>query len=261
MAEGKRAKPRLTGLSVLFSSSAAVATDGHLPPEGVGAKFSLPAMIRARDLTFEAVRQIGARLKPGVSEEAAHKTAEEVLAGLGTERIWHKNIVRFGEGTLDTFHAPMQPDRLLQPNDIFFVDLGAVFDGHEGDAGDTFVVGDDPDMHACAQAARDLWHEVAARWREEGLSGKALYQYAVNRAEAMGWRLNWHVKGHRVSDFPHAIYKAGALGAMETCPMTGLWILEIQIAHPTRPIGAFHEDLLIRMADVEAAAWSTLRHR
>ena len=66
------------------------------------------------------------------------------------------------------------------------------------------------------------------------------------RAETMGWRLNWEVKGHRVSDFPHAIYKAGALGDFAASPTTGLWILEIQIAHPTRPIGAFYEDLLIR---------------
>ena len=29
-------------------------------------------------------------------------------------------------------------------------------------------------------------------------------------------------------------------------PADGLWILEIQIAHPTRPIGAFYEDLLFR---------------
>jgi Xaa-Pro aminopeptidase len=231
-----------------------MATDRQFPPEAVGAKFSLPAMMKARDQTFEAVRRIGARIKPGVTEAAAHELAQEVLVALGMDRIWHKSIVRFGEGTLDTFHAPMQSDRVLQPNDIFFVDLGAVFAGHEGDAGDTFVVGDDPDMHACAQAARDIWQDVSARWRDEGLSGKALYQYAIEQAKARGWRLNWHVKGHRVSDFPHAIYKAGALSAMETCPVTGLWILEIQIAHPTRPFGAFYEDLLIRMADVKPGA-------
>ena len=87
---------------------------------------------------------------------------------------------------------------------------------------------------------------MAARWRDERLSGPALYDFARGRAEAMGWRLNWEVKGHRVSDFPHAIYKAGALGDFEGVPATGLWILEIQIAHPIRPIGAFYEDLLVR---------------
>jgi hypothetical protein len=78
------------------------------------------------------------------------------------------------------------------------------------------------------------------------VTGEALYRFAKARAEALGWRLNWEVKGHRVSDFPHAIHKAGALGDFEGVPVSGLWILEIQIAHPTRPIGAFYEDLLMR---------------
>jgi Xaa-Pro aminopeptidase len=214
--------------------------------EAVGQAFSLEKMIRARDLTFEAVRRIAAQITPGVTEGRGREIAQEVLEAMGMERLWHKNVVRFGPGTLETFHGDFQPGYVLQDNDIFYVDLGAVFDGHEGDAGDTFAVGDDPEMAACAEAARELWREVAARWRDEGLTGAALYAFAVERAEAMGWRLNWEVKGHRVSDFPHSIYKAGDLGSFDAPPQTGLWILEIQIAHPTRPIGAFYEDLLVR---------------
>lgn len=214
--------------------------------EAVGSAFSLPAMVKARDLTFEAVRRIAAQIRPGVTEGRGDQIAQEVLEAMGMDRLWHKNVVRFGPGTVETFHGDFQPDYVLQPDDIFFVDLGAVFDGHEGDAGDTFVVGDDAEMHACAQAARDLWDETAAQWRDHGLTGDALYRFAKARAEAMGWVLNWEVKGHRVSDFPHAIYKAGALGDFEGAPVSGVWILEIQIAHPTRKIGAFYEDLLIR---------------
>lgn len=229
-------------------------SDHHERREAVGAAFSLPAMVRARDLTFEAVRAIAAEIRPGVTEGQAHEIAQAVLERMGMDRLWHRNVIRFGPGTLETFFGEFTPDYVLQPNDIFYVDLGVVWDGHEGDAGDTFVVGDDPDMVACAEAARILWRDVAARWRDEGLSGEALYRYAAERAEAMGWRVNWEVKGHRVSDFPHAIYKAGALGDLAACPTTGLWILEIQIAHPTRPIGAFYEDLLIREDEVRAAA-------
>ncbi|HEY0296511.1 MAG TPA: hypothetical protein VGC69_14380 [Bordetella sp.] len=60
----------------------------------------------------------------------------------------------------------------------------------------------------------------------------------------MGWKLNLDMKGHRVGDFPHAIYKPGKLADLADTPSEGLWILEIQIAHPTRPFGAFYEDLL-----------------
>ncbi|WP_430420308.1 M24 family metallopeptidase [Phenylobacterium sp.] len=213
--------------------------------EAVGATFSLPAMLRARDLTFEAVRKIAEAIHPGMTEGRGGEVAQEILEAMGMERLWHRNVIRFGPGTLETFYGEFTPDYVLKADDIFYVDLGVVWDGHEGDAGDTFVAGNDPEMAACAQAARDLWHEVAGRWRDEGLTGAALYAFAKARAEAMGWRLNWEVKGHRVSDFPHAIYKAGALGEFDALPTTGLWILEIQIAHPTRPIGAFYEDLLI----------------
>ncbi len=218
--------------------------DQDLALERVGERFSLDGMIRARDLTAEAVRRIGARIGPGMNEAEADTLAQEVLVGMGMERLWHKNVIRFGEGTLDTFHAPIVPERVLKADDIFYVDLGAVWDGHEGDAGDTFAVGSDAEMAACAAAARALWSDVAAHWREQRVSGKALYDYALARAAQMGWRLNWEVRGHRLSDFPHAIYKAGKLGELAGCPTAALWVLEIQIAHPSRPFGAFYEDLL-----------------
>ncbi|MBS0334207.1 MAG: M24 family metallopeptidase [Proteobacteria bacterium] len=213
--------------------------------EGVGQAFSLEKMVRARDLTFEAVNRIAAAVAPGLTEGRAHGIAEEILADMGAERLWHRNVIRFGPGTLETFHGEFRPDYALREHDIFFIDLGVVWDGHEGDAGDTFTVGGDADMAACAAAARALWSEVAGRWRQDGESGQGLYAFARDRAQAMGWRLNWEVKGHRVSDFPHRIYKAGSLGDFEAQPQAGLWILEIQLAHPTRPIGAFYEDLLI----------------
>jgi Xaa-Pro aminopeptidase len=212
--------------------------------EAHGASFSVAAMVKARDLTFEAVRRVAAAIRPGMTETEACARADAIIAEMGADRIWHKSVIRFANGTLDTFHAPFDPERALGEADIFFVDLGVVWGGHEGDAGDTFVTGDDAEMRACAQAARDLWADVAARWRTDGVSGAALYDYATEKAKAMGWVLNLEVRGHRVCDFPHAIYRAGALGDFGLCPTTGLWILEIQIAHPTRPFGAFFEDLL-----------------
>lgn len=218
------------------------AADRH---EAHGGAFSLETMQYARERSWQAVRAIAALVQPGTTEAQANAQALATLQSLGMDRIWHPAIVRLGESTLRTFREPLTPERVLGDNDIFFVDIGPVWRGHEGDAGDTFVVGGDPGMAACAQAARTLWHEVSQRWREDGLSGTALYAWAAERAAAMGWRLNQDIKGHRVCDFPHAIYRAGDLGDFGLCPATGLWILEIQIAHPTRPFGAFYEDLLI----------------
>ena len=183
-------------------------------------------------------------MRPGMTEQDGNAHAASVLREMGMDRIWHPVIVRFGEGTLKNFKEQSDSTQILAEDDIFFVDIGPVWQGHEGDVGDSFVIGDAAEKHACAQAVRDLWHDVGNEWSIRELSGTSLYEYASNQASAMGWRLNLDVKGHRVCDFPHAIYRAGHLGDFGLCPTTGLWILEIQIAHLTRPFGAFFEDLL-----------------
>ncbi|KWF08337.1 M24 family metallopeptidase [Burkholderia pseudomultivorans] len=213
--------------------------------EAVGAAFSLDAMRHARTMTWKAVDMIAAAIRPGMRESEANALGRRILDDLGMDRIWHPVIVRFGENTLRTFKEHSATDPVLADNDIFFIDLGAVWTKHEGDAGATFVCGDDADMRACADAARTIYGEVEQHWRTTGCGGIALYDFAAQRAEAHGFRLNLDIKGHRVSDFPHAIYKAGNLGDFDAVPAAGLWILEIQIAHPTRPFGAFYEDLLV----------------
>ncbi|MGK8208941.1 M24 family metallopeptidase [Burkholderia cenocepacia] len=213
--------------------------------EAVGAAFSLDAMRHARTMTWKAVDMIAAAIRPGMRESEANALGRRILDDLGMDRIWHPVIVRFGENTLRTFKERSATDPVLADDDIFFIDLGAVWTKHEGDAGATFVCGDDADMRACADAARTIYGEVEQHWRTTGCGGIALYDFAAQRAEAHGFRLNLDIKGHRVSDFPHAIYKAGNLGDFDAVPAAGLWILEIQIAHPTRPFGAFYEDLLV----------------
>ena len=214
--------------------------------QAVGAHFDLQKMRTARDKTFDAVNAIAQQITVGMSETDARELAKDTLAKMGMDRIWHQVLVRFGANTLKKFNEPSEGNPILQPNDIFFIDLGVVWDGHEGDAGATFTVGDDADMMACAQACKTIYDEVEAHWRITQCSGQALYDFAEQVAAKHGWRLNVEIRGHRVSDFPHAIYKAGDLGDFEGVPQVGLWILEIQIAHPTKPYGAFYEDLLIQ---------------
>ncbi|MGG6461141.1 M24 family metallopeptidase [Solilutibacter silvestris] len=213
--------------------------------QAVGSGYVLEQMQLARERTWEVVDRVSKQIEPGMRESEAVAYCKDMIAELGADRIWHQVIVRFGENTLKTFKQRSDGDPVLRENDTFFIDLGIVWNGHEGDAGATYAVGHDDDMTACAAAARTLFDEVRHHWEATRASGSALYAFAEQRAEALGWRLNLDIKGHRVSDFPHAIYKAGDLGDFEHCPDVGLWILEIQIAHPTRPFGAFYEDLLV----------------
>lgn len=214
--------------------------------EAVGKHFDKNKMLVAAEKTMLAVDTVAARICAGMTELQASEVCKEVLAEMGADRTWHRSIVRFGSDTLRTFKARGNPDKVLEENDIFFLDFGVVWDRHEGDAGATFVVGDDPEHVACAQAARQLWQQVAEYWRQTGCTGQELYDWADSAAKRMGYVLNQDIKGHRVSDFPHAIYRAGDLGEFDQCPQVGLWILEIQIRHSNKDFGAFYEDLLCK---------------
>jgi Xaa-Pro aminopeptidase len=214
------------------------------PREAVGKRYDPALMKRARERTWAALQGIRERMLPGIGEEEAGIMATEVFEELGYERIWHPTLIRIGANTTKTYRQKSDPDVRLGENDSYFIDLGLVFDGHEGDVGDTFAVGNAPERQACADAARSLFNEVADAWRTQGWSGRTLYEFAHARAEAMGWRFNHAIKGHRLGDFPHAVHMGGDMATLEDRPSRGLWVLEIQIAHPTEPFGAFHEDLL-----------------
>lgn len=214
--------------------------------QGVGAGFSLDAMRAARERTFDAVRRVAGAMRPGMTEADAKAVARDVLEQQGMDRTWHQILVRFGASTLKTFDQKMAADNVLGSDDIFFVDLGVVWAGHEGDAGDTFVVGQpEADMRRCAEDVRTLWQDVCDRWRRDGASGAELYRFAAERAGEMGWVLNPQVRGHRLSDYPHGVHHGGDLGDFADTPQSGRWVLEIQIAHATKPFGAFYEDLLL----------------
>ncbi|MGN2246975.1 M24 family metallopeptidase [Frateuria sp. GZRR35] len=213
--------------------------------EAVGRRYDAALMQAARERSWAVLHDIRQRMQPGIGEEDAKAVAAEVFAQHGVERLWHPPIIRIGANTTKTYRQRSNPDVRLADNDIYFIDLGLVFDGHEGDVGDTFAIGNAPQHQACAEAARTLFGEVARTWRDDGLSGRALYDFASERAQAMGWRFNHAIKGHRLGDYPHSVHKGGDLGTLEGTPSAGLWVLEIQIAHPTEPYGAFFEDLLI----------------
>ena len=219
------------------------------PREAVGKRFDPTLMQHARERTWAALHGIRERMRPGISEDEAKLEAAEVFRALGVERLWHPLLIRIGANTTKTYRQRSDPHVRLGRNDNYFIDLGLVFACHEGDVGDTFVVGQAPERLACAQAARRLFDEVAQAWRTQGLSGTALYALAGERATAMGWRLNHAITGHRLGDFPHAVHKGGDLGALDAMPTSGLWVLEIQVAHPTEPFGAFYEDLLTTDGD------------
>lgn len=215
------------------------------PEERNGPHHDLEQMLEARRRTRAAVGLIGARLEPGMLEEDAGAMAREILKGEGLLRGWHGVFVRFGPNTVKFYGQPSEAGVRLGEHDIAIVDIGPVWQKWEGDAGETFVFGDDPEMHRARRDVHELYDIVAARWRNERLTGAALYEFASAEAERMGWRLNLDLGGHRLADFPHALIHKGDLKDAGFSPSPDLWVLEIHLRHPERRFGAFYEDLLL----------------
>ncbi len=213
--------------------------------EGTGEKFSLDLLMEMRVRTRRAVHRIADQVKVGMVEEDAKAMARDILQGMGMRRGWHHIIVRFGPNTTKDFMERSDKGVVLDENDIFFVDIGPVYGDTEGDAGDTFVVGSDPDHVRAKREVRVLWDLVRDKWFSEGVTGKELYDFATASAESLDWKLNLDLSGHRLSDYPHSAHYDGPLAEVAFRPNPNLWVLEIAIIHPERPFGAFYEDLLL----------------
>jgi len=213
--------------------------------EATGERFSLERLMEVRARTRKAVHLIADQVEVGMVEEDAKAMARATLSELGMRRGWHHIIVRFGPNTTKDFMEPSEKGVVLGSDDIFFVDIGPVYEDTEGDAGDTFVVGSDPEHLRAKREVRMIWDRVRDRWFTEGTTGKELYDYATETAAGFGWRLNLDLSGHRLSDFPHSAHYDGPLAEVEFRPNPNLWVLEIAIIHRDREFGAFYEDLLL----------------
>lgn len=213
--------------------------------EKMGRKdFSPYEFLDVRQRGWALLREMVGEIRPGMTEPDAQAILKEILQRHGAEKSWHKPVIRFGKDTLKTFSPASDPTIRLAENDIFFLDFGPVWNGYEADIGETFVLGDDPDMKKCAIESRVLFDLVRDQWRDSGMSGAELYDFAEKAAQSRGWLLVRDVDGHRLGDFPHHAHFRGGLGELDFRPREDAWVLEIQIRHPSLPFGAFYEDLL-----------------
>jgi len=209
------------------------------------ADFSVEKMLETRAKAQEAVRRIAEQVRPGMLEEDANKMVVKTLQEMGSTKSFHKPYIRFGSNTTVTFGAPSEPGVILGADDIFFIDVGPVFGEYEGDAGDTFVTGANPEYRRAADDARTLFAEMLEKWKTEQATGVELYRFAVERAKELGWDLNLDLGGHRLGDYPSGEHYEGPLSEIAFTPAPNIWMVEIHLRHPEQPFGSFYEDLLM----------------
>ncbi|MBC7714705.1 MAG: M24 family metallopeptidase [Rhizobacter sp.] len=213
------------------------------PHEFTGEQFNLEDYLRAQEKTRQLVLEFSKKLHPGMTEAEAKVLLEKSLDDSGLEKKWHPTKMRMGPNTKCSFRDT-SVEYTLTDNDIFFVDIGPVYYNHEGDYGESFVVGNNPRLKHLADASKKIFYATQDVWREKNLTGKELYEFATNEAEKLNLRLNTNMYGHRVGDFPHAVHTQAKLGGLPFKPSPNLWILEIHVIDDELNRGAFFEDVL-----------------
>lgn len=208
-----------------------------------GEKFDLKKLIHARNVAREMTYELSSLFRPGMTEEDAHMAYKELCKRYPVEKQWHPPKLRFGPNTICNFKDVSIP-HVLQEEDVFFIDIGPVIDGHEADYGETFTVGNIFQQKHISLSAKKVFDEVAAYWRENRTTGEKLYEFAKKRAEHYGYILNMGSDGHRIGDFPHHIHFKGALPETEEIIVPNAWILEIHLYNRDKKFGAFFEDIL-----------------
>ena len=224
------------------------------PEEQARATYLLDAQNKAVALFDEIERDL---LRPGVSE----KTLSDEIHKLGQERHgikthWHKRVIRSGPNTLKPF-AENPPDRIIEEDDILYVDLGPVFEEWEADFGRTYVLGNDPVKKRLRDSLEPVWDTVKAHFsKNPDMTGEELYSFASNEAVKLGYKWGAEIAGHIVGFFPHEriprdkttlyIIQGNSL-PMSTAGKDGHkrhWILEIHLHDPDHGFGGFYEKLL-----------------
>jgi Xaa-Pro aminopeptidase len=211
--------------------------------QAFGEKFNLKKFYHARDLAKLMASNLASKIQPGMVESDAHEIYKAICKENGVEKNWHAPKLRFGPNTLKTFKEPSDP-HTLQEEDIFYIDIGPIVDEHEADYGETFQIGNHLEQKRIIESSKVVFTEVREHWRASGKTGKALYDWAYARAEALGYHLNMGSDGHRISDFPHHVFFKGAIIDCNEALIPDAWILEIQLDHPSLKFGAFYEDIL-----------------
>lgn len=202
---------------------------GTAPPDEDSRARELLAAERKAVTLFDETARRGL-IVPGETERVVSDRIRDLGAELfGTDRHWHKRVVRSGENTLAPY-AANPPDR---------------------------VIGADPVKARLRDDLPRIWEAGRAHFEAHPqISGAELYAHVVGLAEAAGWGFGGPHSGHLVGEFPHEFVDGERIESYiapgSDHPMRRLdpserrchWILEVHLVDRERRIGGFFEQLL-----------------
>jgi Xaa-Pro dipeptidase len=196
-------------------------------------------------------------LRPGASESAISKEIFRLSRDrFNAGRHWHKRVIRAGVNSTLPYQAE-PPERVLEADDIVYVDLGPIFEEWEADFGRTFVIGNDPSKQKIARDAEAGFNEGKAFFKSKpDITGAELYRKAIEIAARGGWDFGNAHAGHTVGEFPHEKIDGDRITLyihpdnhqpLRSVNAQGLqrhWILEMHLVEKEKRYGAFFEELI-----------------
>jgi Xaa-Pro aminopeptidase len=217
-------------------------------------------LINAQNISiqfFNAIEENNLIVAGKTEEQLNIAVCDLALKQFGIEKHWHKKIVRTGKNTLASY-PDNPPNRIIDENDILFIDLGPIVEGYEADIGRTYVLGSTPRKLKLKNDVEEAWYEIQGWYQKQTtLKASALFHYAVKKAKELGWEFGGEIAGHIVGKFPHeqpADPKSveldihpGNHNDMFLRDANGNerhWILELQFIDSENEIGGYFEQLL-----------------
>jgi Xaa-Pro aminopeptidase len=217
-------------------------------------------LINAQNISiqfFKAIEENNLIIAGKSEEQLNAEVCDLGLKRFGIEKHWHKKIVRSGKNTLAIY--PDNPrNRIIDEDDILFIDLGPIVEGYEADIGRTYVLGSNPQKLKLKNDVEEAWYEIQ-EWYQQQIIVKAseLFQYAAEKAKELGWEFGGEIAGHIVGRYPHEQPANPKSLELDVHPdnhndmflpdVHGCerhWILELQFIDKENEIGGYFEQLL-----------------
>ncbi len=195
-------------------------------------------------------------IAPGRSEREIERDVHLIARrDFGVKRHWHQRIVRAGANTL--ISGSDIPLRTVGEDDIVFLDLGPVFGNWEGDVGQSYAMGTDPEKHRLCRDLPIVFDAIRLRYEAEpAITAANLYDFACSFADSIGWRFAGKIAGHIVGEFRHARVSGDPrhhlISPDNARPMNALdeegnpqyWIIEVKLAAKDDRFAGFYERLM-----------------
>ncbi len=206
---------------------------------------------------FKAIEESNLIIAGKSEEQLNSEVCDLAVKQFGIENHWHKKIVRSGKNTL-AIYPDNPPNRVIEKDDILFIDLGPIVDDHEADIGRTYVLGNDAQKLKLKRDVEAAWYEIKEWYHQQTtLKASDLFQYVVEKAKEYGWQFGGEIAGHIVGKYPHEQPADPKSLELDVHPENHNdmflpdadgnqrhWILELQFVDKENGIGGYFEQLL-----------------